>query len=61
MSEEELGYLRRYDVIGDIAVIQIPQELEHRVEEVVWGGLRKVHPFLKVVAKKGFHEGGPSG
>ncbi|ASI99133.1 tRNA (guanine(37)-N1)/4-demethylwyosine(37)-methyltransferase Taw22 [Thermococcus celer] len=56
LSEEELGYLRRYDVIGDIAVIQIPQELEHRVEEVVWG-LRKVHPFLKVVAKKGFHEG----
>lgn len=55
-TEEELQHLRRYDVIGDIAVIQIPPELEHRVEDIVWG-LRKVHPFIKVVAKKGFHEG----
>lgn len=56
LSEEELKHLRRYDVVGDIAVIQIPPELEHRTEDIVWG-LRKVHPFLKVVAKKGFHEG----
>ncbi len=56
LSEEELKHLRRYDIIGDIAVIQIPPELEHRTEEIVWG-LRKVHPFLKVIAKKGFHEG----
>ncbi|AIU69040.1 tRNA (guanine-N1)-methyltransferase [Thermococcus eurythermalis] len=56
LSEEELRHLRRYDVVGDIAVIQIPPELEHRVDDIVWG-LRKVHPFLKVVAKKGFHEG----
>ncbi|ASJ13223.1 tRNA (guanine(37)-N1)/4-demethylwyosine(37)-methyltransferase Taw22 [Thermococcus thioreducens] len=56
MSREELKHLRRYDVIGDIAVIQIPEELEHRVEDIVWG-LRKVHPFLKVIARKGFHEG----
>lgn len=56
LSGEELKYLRRYDVIGDIAVIQIPPELEHRVEDIVWG-LRKVHPFLKVIARKGFHEG----
>ena len=56
LSEKELKYLRRYDVIGDIAVIQIPRELEHRTDDIVWG-LRKVHPFLKVVAKKGFHEG----
>ncbi|MDI3474698.1 MAG: tRNA (guanine37-N1)-methyltransferase [Thermococcaceae archaeon] len=55
-TEEELQHLRRYDVIGDIAVIQIPPELEHRVKDIVWG-LRKVHPFIKVVAKKGFHEG----
>lgn len=56
LTSEELKYLRRYDVIGDIAVIQIPPELEHRAEDIVWG-LRKVHPFIKVVAKKGFHEG----
>ncbi|WP_456423414.1 tRNA (guanine(37)-N1)/4-demethylwyosine(37)-methyltransferase Taw22, partial [Thermococcus sp.] len=56
LSEEELNYLRRYDVIGDIAVIQIPKELEHRVEDMIFA-LRKVHPFLKVIARKGFHEG----
>ena len=56
LSEEELKHLRRYDIIGDIAVIQIPPELEHRVEDIVWG-LRKVHPFLRVIARKGFHEG----
>ncbi len=56
LSREELEYVRRYDIIGDIAVIQIPPELDHRVEDIVWG-LRKVHPFLKVIAKKGFHEG----
>jgi tRNA (guanine37-N1)-methyltransferase len=56
LTPEELRYLRRYDVIGDIAVIQIPPELDHRVDDIVWG-LRKVHPFIKVVAKKGFHEG----
>ncbi|NJE04497.1 class I SAM-dependent methyltransferase family protein [Thermococcus sp. MV11] len=56
LSAEELKHLRRYDVVGDIAIIQIPPELEHRVDDIVWG-LRKVHPFLKVIAKKGFHEG----
>jgi tRNA (guanine37-N1)-methyltransferase len=56
LTPEELQHLRRYDVIGDIAVIQIPPELEHRVNDIVWG-LRKVHPFINVVAKKGFHKG----
>lgn len=56
LSENELKHLRRYDVIGDIAVIQIPKELEHRREEIV-EGLLTVHPFLKVIAVKGFHEG----
>ncbi len=56
LTPEELKHLRRYDVVGDIAVVQIPRELRHRVDDIVWG-LRKVHPFLKVVAQKGFHEG----
>ena len=56
LSEGELKHLRRYDIVGDIAVVQIPPELEHRVDDIVWG-LRKVHPFLKVIARKGFHEG----
>jgi len=55
-TNEELSHLRRYDIIGDIAVIQIPPEIEHREKEIV-EGLRRVHPFLKVVAKKGFHTG----
>ncbi len=39
LTTEELKYLRRYDVIGgDIAVIQIPPELEHRADDIVWGG-----------------------
>ncbi|WP_048147908.1 tRNA (guanine(37)-N1)/4-demethylwyosine(37)-methyltransferase Taw22 [Palaeococcus ferrophilus] len=56
LTPGELQHLRRYDVVGDIAVIQIPPELEHRVDDIVWG-LRRVHPFIRVVAKKGFHEG----
>jgi len=56
LTPEELKHLRRYDVVGDIAIVQIPRELRHRVDDIVWG-LRKVHPFLKVVAQKGFHEG----
>jgi len=56
LTPEELKHLRRYDVVGDIAVVQIPRELRHRVDDIVWG-LRKVHPFLKVVAQKGFHVG----
>ncbi len=56
LTPEELRHLRRYDVIGDIAVVQIPRELKHRVEDIIWG-LRKVHPFIRVVAEKGFHEG----
>ncbi|ASJ10476.1 tRNA (guanine-N1)-methyltransferase [Thermococcus sp. P6] len=56
LSEEELRHLMRYDVIGDIAVVRIAPELEHRVEDII-GGLRKVHPFLKVIARKGFHSG----
>jgi len=56
LTPEELKYLRRYDVVGDIAIVQIPEVLEHRADDIVWG-LRKVHPFIRVVARKGFHEG----
>ncbi len=56
LTPAELKHLRRYDVVGDIAIVQIPEALEHRVDDIVWG-LRKVHPFIRVVARKGFHEG----
>ncbi len=56
LTPEEMKHLRRYDIIGDIAITQIPPELEGRKEEIV-RALLKVHPFLKVVAVKGFHRG----
>ncbi len=56
LTKEELAYLRRYDIIGDIAVIQIPKELEHRQKDII-EALLIVHPFIKVIAKRGFHEG----
>lgn len=56
LTKEELAYLRRYDIIGDIAVIQIPKELEHRQKDII-DALLIVHPFIKVIAKRGFHEG----
>ena len=55
-TEEELKFVRRYDVIGDIAITQIPPEIEHKQKEIV-EGLLTVHPFLKVIARKGFHTG----
>ncbi len=56
LTPEEMKHLRRYDIIGDIAITQIPPELESRKEEII-RALLKVHPFLKVVAVKGFHRG----
>ena len=56
LTEEELTFLRRYDVVGDIAIIQIPPELESKKDLIV-EGLLKVHPFLKVIARRGFHRG----
>lgn len=54
--ESELRYLRRYDIIGDIAIIQIPPEVGHRQKDII-EALLALHPSLKVIAKKGFHEG----
>jgi len=56
LTREELAYLRRYDIIGDIAIVQIPKELEHKLEEII-NALLIVHPFLKVIVKRGFHKG----
>lgn len=56
LNPDEMKYLRRYDIIGDIAIIQLPPELKHRKMEIV-EALLTVHPFLKVVAVKGFHRG----
>ncbi|MFA4668120.1 tRNA (guanine(37)-N1)/4-demethylwyosine(37)-methyltransferase Taw22 [Pyrococcus kukulkanii] len=50
---ERLG---RLDVIGDIAVITIPEELMDRVE-IVAQAIRKLYPQVKVIARRGFHEG----
>ncbi|MFA4647001.1 class I SAM-dependent methyltransferase family protein [Pyrococcus kukulkanii] len=50
---ERLG---RLDVIGDIAVITIPEELMDKVE-LIARALRKLYPQVKVIARRGFHEG----
>ncbi|AMM53092.1 tRNA (guanine(37)-N1)/4-demethylwyosine(37)-methyltransferase Taw22 [Pyrococcus kukulkanii] len=50
---ERLG---RLDVIGDIAVITIPEELMDKVE-IVAQAIRKLCPQVKVIARRGFHEG----
>ncbi|CUX77078.1 PAB2272 methyltransferase homolog [Thermococcus chitonophagus] len=48
--------LGRLDVIGDIAVITIPEELMDRVD-VIAQAIRKLYPQVKVIARRGFHEG----
>lgn len=51
-SEEELQQLvSSFDILGDIAVIEIPEELEKK-EKLIADAILKVHRNVKVVAKK---------
>lgn len=58
LNKEERGYLvTSYDMIGDIAVIQMPKELEKK-ERLIAETLLELHKNLKVVAKEvGMHSG----
>lgn len=58
LSPEEIANLKRaYDVIGDIAIIEIPEELEPK-EKLIAETLLELQKNIKVVAKKtGIHEG----
>ena len=54
LSTEELELVpRAYDLIGDIAVLEIPDELSHR-KEMIGKAFREVHKnFSTVLVKKG--------
>ncbi len=58
MSEEEIKKLvTSFDVIGDIAIIEIPKELESK-ERLIGEAILHVHKNVKVVCKRaGIHSG----
>jgi len=52
IPEEQLDQINRgYEAIGDIAVIEIPDELTNLEINIAWT-LKRIHPNIKVVAKK---------
>ena len=58
LTKKELSSLRTaFDVIGDIVIIEIPEELEKK-EKIIAETLLKLHKNIKVVCKKvGIHGG----
>lgn len=58
MTEEELKKaVTSFDIIGDIAIIEIPEELE-RMEKEIGKALLEVHKNVKTVCKRaGIHKG----
>lgn len=58
LSPKQIAQVRRaFDVIGDIAIIEIPPELEKK-EKIIAQALLKMNKNIKVVAKKaGVHKG----
>lgn len=58
LSEDELDHLvRAYDVVGDIAIIIIPPELEKK-EKIIGDTILKIRKNIKVVAKRHGNYGG---
>jgi len=52
LNKKELEYLKTsFDVIGDVAVIEIPDELKKKEKDIA-RALVKVHPHIKTVLKK---------
>ncbi|MFP4118538.1 MAG: class I SAM-dependent methyltransferase [Candidatus Woesearchaeota archaeon] len=58
LAEEELDLAKTaYDVVGNIAIIEIPEELEHKEKEIATT-LLKANPLVKTVLSKGSkHDG----
>lgn len=57
LKKRELSKLKRsYDLLGDIAVIEVPRALRKK-ERIIANTLLKSHKSIKVVAKKGVHKG----
>ncbi len=52
LTEDELKLVRRsFDVIGDIAIVEIPKELENK-EKIIGEAILEHNKHIKVVAKK---------
>jgi len=52
LTEEELGYLRTsFDIVGDIAIIEIPEEIQSRKKEIA-EAILKVHKNIHNVCMK---------
>ncbi|MFP4116940.1 MAG: class I SAM-dependent methyltransferase [Candidatus Aenigmatarchaeota archaeon] len=52
LTEEELDYLvKSFEVIGDIAVIEIPEELEHR-KELIGEKLMELNSHIRTVLRE---------
>ena len=57
LTDDELLLLRGFDVIGDMAIMEIPRELEKK-QKLIANTLLELLPYIKVVAKKkGGHTG----
>lgn len=57
LSSKELELLRGFDTVGDIAILEIPRELEKK-KKVIAKELLNLLPYIKVaVKKKGGHKG----
>ncbi len=52
LNEEELRVLRKgFEIIGDVAIIEIPEVLEHR-KQIIVDAILKAHKHLKTVLRK---------
>ena len=52
-SEDELRHVKgSFDIIGDVAIIEIPDEIAHRERDIV-DALLEIHPNIQTVYKKG--------
>lgn len=58
LTKEELGFLRKsFDVVGSVAIIEIPKELKKK-EKIVAKKILEMNNSIKTVAKKeGAHKG----
>ncbi len=52
LTEKELkNFVKSFDIIGDIAILEIPKELEKKEKEIA-EVVVKIHPRIKTVCKK---------
>lgn len=56
LPREIFKKLGRLDIVGDIAIVSIPDEILSE-REVIVSAIRKLYPKVKVIARRGFHSG----